>query len=352
MTNTPRGLGRGLGELFQRTESVAPRTPVPNEAHARSSDAAVESPLNPAPDNAAAGQPSQHPVPAGSFFAEIPIDQIQPNPKQPRMVFDEDALAELVQSITEVGLLQPVVVRPLHSSDRHGDPAAQQGADGGFADSARFELVMGERRWRASQQAGSSVIPAIVRETEDHDLLRDALLENLHRTQLNPLEEAAAYQQMLEDFGCTQDELSQRIKRSRPQISNTIRLLRLPPTVQRRVAAGVLSAGHARAVLALDDQLAQEQLAQRIVAEGLSVRATEELVAVGDTGVVRSRRNRPVQEPSDLARDLAERLSGELDTRVRVDSGRSKGKIVIEFATEEDLGRISRLLSPSSRPVD
>ena len=355
MTNTPRGLGRGLGELFQRTEAVAPRTQVPRAASEGSSAPPAESAASPDPQSGAVPQTSSHPVPAGSFFAEIPIDQIQPNPKQPRMVFDEDALAELVQSITEVGLLQPVVVRPLHPSDRTADSRAPQNdadRNGGFPDSARFELVMGERRWRASQQAGSSVIPAIVRETEDHDLLRDALLENLHRTQLNPLEEAAAYQQMLEDFGCTQDELSQRIKRSRPQISNTIRLLKLPPTVQRRVAAGVLSAGHARAVLALDDQLAQEQLAQRVVAEGLSVRATEELVALGDTGAVRGRRARSVQEPSDQARDLAEHLSGELDTRVRVDSGRSKGRIVIEFASEEDLGRISGLLRSARRPID
>lgn len=354
MTNTTRGLGRGLGELFQRTEAVTPRTPVPKEAAEGPSDPPSESSIDLDRDANAVTQSGAHPVPAGSYFAEIPIDHIQPNPKQPRVVFDEDALAELVQSITEVGLLQPVVVRPLHSTGLADESEASPNtAEGGPADSARFELVMGERRWRASQQAGSSVIPAIVRETEDHDLLRDALLENLHRTQLNPLEEAAAYQQMLEDFGCTQDELSQRIKRSRPQISNTIRLLRLPPTVQRRVAAGVLSAGHARAVLALDDRLAQEQLAQRVVAEGLSVRATEELVALGDTGVVRNRRSRVVQEPSDQARDLAARLSGELDTRVRVDSGRSKGRIIIEFASEEDLGRISGLLgSPGVLSID
>ena len=194
-----------------------------------------------------------------------------PNPRQPRTVFDGEALDELVDSIREVGLLQPVVVRPL------GDDT--------------YELVMGERRWRASQLAGTATIPAIVRPTEDHDLLRDALLENLHRAQLNPLEEAAAYQQLLEDFGCTQDELAGTIKRSRPQISNTIRLLRLPPTVQRRVAAGVLSAGHARALLALPDPLGQERLAQRVVAEGLSVRATEELVTLGERDQPRRRRS-------------------------------------------------------------
>lgn len=336
MTNTSRGLGRGLGELFQRTEPIISRRPEPapfeSPTHQQGSDSdpvTRETPVK-----------LVHPVPEGSYFAEIPVGLIRTNPRQPRTVFDEDALAELVESITEVGLLQPIVVRPLHGdADREGD--------GSPTSSARFELVMGERRWRASQQAGLTAIPAIVRETEDHDLLRDALLENLHRTQLNPLEEAAAYQQMLEDFGCTQDQLSQRIKRSRPQISNTIRLLRLPPTVQRRVAAGVLSAGHARAILGVNDHLAQERLAQRIVAEGLSVRATEELVALGDTDIPGTRRSRTIREPSDQARELSERLSERLDTRVRIDSGRSKGKIVIEFASEEDLGRISALLGSS-----
>jgi ParB family chromosome partitioning protein len=235
-------------------------------------------------------------------------------------VFDEDALQELVESIREVGLLQPVVVRPLGEG--------------------KFELVMGERRWRASQQAGTDTIPAIVRETRDHDLLRDALLENLHRAQLNPLEEAAAYQQMLEDFGCTQDELAQRIKRSRPQISNTIRLLRLPPTVQRRVAAGVLSAGHARALLVIADPAAQERLAQRIVAEGLSVRAVEEIVTLGDTGSEPTRRPRTPKMVPERALELADQLSDRFETRVRVDMGKSRGRITIDFATAEDLERI------------
>src|SRR4030095_1204310 len=199
-------------------------------------------------------------------------DSISPNPRQPRSVFDEEAMNELRESIREVGMLQPVVVRPL----------------GGL----RFELVMGERRWRAAQLAGVDTIPAIVRETADHELLRDALLENLHRADLNPLEEAAAYQQMLEDFGCTQEELAGRIKRSRPQISNTIRLLRLPPTVQRRVAAGVISDGHARALLAIEDPASQERLADRVVAEGLSVRAVEELVTLGE----------PAERPAPRAR--------------------------------------------------
>ena len=299
-----RGLGRGLGELFQRTD-VVPQPDAP--------EAGAVTPLVP--------------VPEGSSYADLPLAAIVPNPRQPRTAFDEEALGELVDSIREVGLLQPVVVRPL------GDD--------------RYELVMGERRWRASQLAGAATIPAIIRATEDHDLRRDALLENLHRAQLNPLEEAAAYAQLLEDFGCTQDELATRIKRSRPQISNTIRLLRLPPTVQRRVAAGVLSAGHARALLALPDALGQERLAQRIVAEGLSVRATEELVTLGE-------RDRPgpvarvSREPSERARLLAEALTDRLDTRVRVETGRNRGRIVIEFASDDDLGRIAQLLADHS----
>jgi ParB family transcriptional regulator, chromosome partitioning protein len=302
VTTERRGLGRGLGELFQRTD-LPPAEPAAQEQ-------ASVAPLVP--------------VPAGSSYADLPLEAIVPNPRQPRSVFDGDALDELVDSIREVGLLQPVVVRPL------GDDT--------------YELVMGERRWRASQLAGTGTIPAIVRPTEDHDLLRDALLENLHRAQLNPLEEAAAYQQLLEDFGCTQEELATRIKRSRPQISNTIRLLRLPPTVQRRVAAGVLSAGHARALLALPDPLGQERLAQRVVAEGLSVRATEELVTLGEREQPATPTKRGPREPSERARVLAETLTDRLDTRVRVDAGRTRGKIVIEFASEEDLTRIATLL--------
>jgi ParB family chromosome partitioning protein len=300
-----RGLGRGLGELFQRTDISTEPQP---EQH-------------PAPTAV-----SLVPVPEGSSYAELPLEAIVPNPRQPRSVFDGDALDELVDSIREVGLLQPVVVRPI-------------GGD-------RYELVMGERRWRASQLAGTSTIPAIIRPTEDHDLLRDALLENLHRAQLNPLEEAAAYQQLLEDFGCTQDELATRIKRSRPQISNTIRLLRLPPTVQRRVAAGVLSAGHARALLAMADPLGPERLAQRVVAEGLSVRATEELVTLGERDEpVHAPVKRGTREPSERARALVETLTDRLDTRVRVDAGRSRGRIVIEFASQDDLARIADLLT-------
>ena len=312
-TTERRGLGRGLGELFQRTELPDTASPA--------SGAAAE--VAPAP----LAQPG-HQAPEGSYFAELAVAAIKPNPRQPRTVFDEDAMEELVGSIREVGLLQPVVVRPLGPGE--------------------FELVMGERRWRATQAAGLASIPAIVRRTEDHDLLRDALLENLHRAQLNPLEEAAAYQQMLEDFGCTQDELASRIKRSRPQISNTIRLLRLPPTVQRRVAAGVLSAGHARALLAVLEPAGQERLAQRVVAEGLSVRATEELVALGETGSEQPARRREARPTPEVATEIASRLSDHLDTRTRVDMGRSKGRITIEFASVEDLRRIASTITKST----
>jgi ParB family chromosome partitioning protein len=263
----------------------------------------------------------------GATYAELPVEQITPNPRQPREVFDEEAMSELVASISEVGLLQPIVVR--HTGER------------------AYELIMGERRWRAARQAGLVAIPAIVRHTSDEDLLRDALLENLHRSQLNPLEEAAAYSQLLEDFGCTHDELSVRIGRSRPQITNTVRLLKLSPAVQRRVAAGVLSAGHARALLGVDEPAAQDRLAHRIVAEGLSVRAVEEIVSVGGTGDERRRprkRNGTVVAPR-LA-DVAARLSERYDTRVRVDLGRSKGRITIDYGSLEDLERIVALMDP------
>lgn len=265
------------------------------------------------------------PVP-GAAFAELPVTSIRPNPRQPRSVFDEDALDELVGSIREIGVLQPVVVRPVD--------------DG-------YELIMGERRWRATQAAGLDMIPAIVRQTEDGDLLRDALLENLHRSQLNPLEEAAAYQQLLDDFGCTHDELATRIHRSRPQISNTLRLLRLPPLVQRRVAAGVLSAGHARALLGLSDGAAIERLAQRIVAEGLSVRAVEEIVALGGEGGGRRQQRRPrAGVRNEALDDLATRLSDRFETRVKVDLGKQRGKLTVEFASVQDLNRILASLAP------
>ena len=279
------------------------------------------------------------PVP-GAEFAEIALDDIRPNPRQPRGIFDDDELAQLAHSIREIGVLQPVVVRRVPDGTRAGE--------------ARYELIMGERRWRASREAGKDTVPAIIKATEDDDLLRDALLENLHRSQLNALEEAAAYQQLLDDFGCTQEELARRIGRSRPQISNTLRLLKLPPLVARRVAAGVLSAGHARALLALPDAAAMERLAQRIVAEGLSVRSVEELVMLDEGGARPARRApRPGTRRPQLD-DLAADLSDRLETRVRIALGQRKGRLTVEFASVEDLNRIldAMHLRTDGQPVD
>lgn len=268
----------------------------------------------------------------GVRFAEIPVGDIHPNRKQPRSVFDEDDMAELIHSVREIGVLQPIVVRT--STEKGGEP---------------FELVMGERRWRAVQAAGLETIPAIVRDTTDDDLLRDALLENLHRSQLNPLEEAAAYQQLLEDFGTTHEQLADRIGRSRPQVSNTLRLLKLPPLVQRRVAASVLSAGHARALLALPDAAAMERLAQKIVAEGMSVRATEEAVTLYQSPAAPTKNNVPRPGARHERLDyLASSLSDRLDTNVKISLGARKGRVSIEFASVEDLNRIMEVLSPGS----
>jgi ParB family transcriptional regulator, chromosome partitioning protein len=335
MKNRPRGgLGRGLGALI-------PTAPAPASAEGSASAPTAPSPAAepaahlitappvpptsvdapPAAPASASASDDLAPVP-GARFIELPVTAIEPNAKQPRHVFDEEALDELKTSIQEVGFLQPIVVREL------GD--------------GRYELVMGERRWRAATAIGRESIPAIVRETRDDAMLRDALLENIHRANLNPLEEAAAYQQLLEEFGATHEELAKRIGRSRPQISNTIRLMNLPAPVQRRVAAGVLSAGHARALLGLDDGEAQEKLALRIVAEGLSVRATEELVslALADGPAKKAAPSRRAKVHAPALNDLADRLSDRFDTRVKVDIGRNKGKITIEFATVDDLERI------------
>ena len=312
--NQRRGLGRGLGALIPSSSSDAP-APVLT----RSADAPTDAP---APGH----RGDDLETVTGVRYAELLLDDVRPNPRQPRTVFDEDALAELVHSIREIGLLQPIVVRPVPDA---------------ATDGPHFELVAGERRWRAGREAGLDRIPAIVRETADDALLRDALLENLHRAQLNALEEAAAYQQMLDDFGCTQEELATRIGRSRPQVSNTLRLLRLPTPVQRRVAAGVISAGHARALLALDDTDAMDRLATRIVAEGLSVRAVVEIVSVGEAdGRERARVARPRRPTAPGLTEIADRLSDRLETRVRIESGKSKGKVTIEFATLDDLRRI------------
>jgi ParB family chromosome partitioning protein len=316
-TKTPRrGLGRGLGSLIP-TAPAAEQERDEAGGHLRPDDANTHTQGEPAPE-----------MVAGAYFAELPPSQIRPNHAQPRQVFDEESMAELVHSITEIGLLQPIVVRKVGDDE--------------------FELVMGERRWRAAQQAGLETIPAIVRETGDDAMLRDALLENLHRSQLNPLEEAAAYAQLLEDFDCTHDELASRIGRSRPQISNTLRLLRLTPAVQRRLAAGVLSAGHARSLLAIDDAELQDRLAQRVVAEGISVRGLEELVAVGETGSPTARQVRRKPVAPGLT-ELADRLSDRLETRVKVDLGQRKGRITVEFASMEDLQRIVDVMDPRNR---
>jgi ParB family chromosome partitioning protein len=267
---------------------------------------------------------------AGAYFADLPVGAITPNPRQPRQVFEEDAMAELVHSVKEIGLLQPIVVR------RTGDSS--------------YELIMGERRWRATQQAGLETIPAIVRQTDDEAMLRDALLENLHRAQLNPLEEAAAYRQLLDDFGCTHDELATRIGRSRPQISNTLRLLNLSPAVQRRVAAGVISAGHARTLLGVEEPAAQDRLAGRVVSEGISVRGLEELIAVGELGADDETPTvRPPRPTAPGLKEIDDRLSDRLETRVKVSLGRNKGKIAIEFASLTDLERIVSIIDPRNR---
>ncbi len=338
-----RALGRGLGALIPSTPQGERPVDVffGAAAPSGSSDAqATDARHSGAP--ARPGESANHvgsdsdlqPVP-GATFAELPVAAIRPNPRQPRTVFDEDDMAELVHSVSEIGILQPIVVR------RVADGGGVDQRNLGDADGAgvSFELVMGERRWRAAQAAGLPTVPAIIRSTHDDDLLRDALLENLHRSQLNPLEEAAAYRQLLDDFGCTQEELATRIGRSRPQVSNTLRLLKLPPLVQRRLAAGVLSAGHARAMLGLTDVAAMERLAQRIVAEGLSVRSVEEIVAVGAVPMAKPKPPRAGARRPQLD-DVAATLSDHFDTRVSIALGQRKGKVVVEFASVDDLDRI------------
>ncbi|MFF4752359.1 ParB/RepB/Spo0J family partition protein [Streptomyces sp. NPDC002514] len=350
MSERRRGLGRGLGALIPAapTEknpasaaiggatSPSPAAPVltADRGVAAAKVATLPPVVQETEEPSVFGVAEAPAPPMGAHFAEIPLDSITPNPRQPREVFDEDALQELVTSIKEVGLLQPVVVRQLGPG--------------------RYELIMGERRWRACREAGLEAIPAIVRATDDEKLLLDALLENLHRAQLNPLEEAAAYDQLLKDFNCTHDQLADRIGRSRPQVSNTLRLLKLSPSVQRRVAAGVLSAGHARALLSVEDSEEQDRLAHRIVAEGLSVRAVEEIVTLMGSrpqATQRSKGPRAGTRVSPALNDLATRLSDRFETRVKVDLGQKKGKITVEFASMEDLERILGTLAPGEGPV-
>ena len=334
MSKSRGGLGRGLAALIPS----GPETSTIRDTFFESSvpSAARETALSlvggPS-DRGQAGRASENAGtatdlgPNGPQLREIPLTEIRPNAQNPRDVFDEEALDELAHSLREFGVLQPIVVRAV-------------GREG-------YELVMGERRWRAAQRAGLTTIPAIVRRTEDADMLRDALLENIHRANLNPLEEAAAYQQLLE-FDVTQEELASRLGRSRPVISNTIRLLRLPVAVQRRVAAGVLSAGHARALLGLSSADDQEQLAARIVAEGLSVRGTEEAVTLLNGRSQPRRRPTPKPRSVEGLDELAGSLSDRFDTRVRLEMGRSKGRIIVEFATPDDLHRIMGVMAPEA----
>jgi len=307
MANEPTGrsggLGRGLGSLLANTSTDMPAQNSEGSAIQASTDSTS--------------------AVTGARYAELPVDAIRPNPRQPREVFDQDALDELVHSIKEIGLLQPVVVRAL--------------------DIGKYELVAGERRLRSSKLAGLTHIPAIIRETADADMLRDALLENLHRAQLNPLEEAAAYQQLLDDFGCTQEELAARIGRSRPQVTNTLRFLKLPATVQKRVAAGVLTAGHAKALAGVANAEMCEALAAKVVAQGLSVRALEELIALAATGKNRlaTIKNKRKSTSGDYP-EVADQLAQTLDTRVTIRKplNSQAGTIVVEFADQEDLRRI------------
>ncbi|HEY2556272.1 MAG TPA: ParB/RepB/Spo0J family partition protein [Diaminobutyricibacter sp.] len=299
------GLGRGIGALIPTSDSAARPVDIffPNQGSMGSTaTATVELVAVP-----------------GARLANLSPADIVPNAAQPRTEFDREALDELVASIREVGVLQPIVVRPI------------------VGQSDKYELIMGERRLRATKELGLDTIPAVVKETADEDMLRDALLENLHRSNLNPLEEASAYQQLLADFGITQEELAGRIGRSRPQITNTLRLLKLPAAVQTRVAAGVLTAGHARAILSTGDPDAMQRLADKIVNEDLSVRAAE-AAASATPKPVRPKAN-PGRRQGHLD-EIAERLGDRLNTRVKVSLGARKGQIVVDFATIQDLNRI------------
>jgi ParB family chromosome partitioning protein len=342
------GLGRGLAALIPTGPASDPEqaSSVPERAADQPPTAATPAPavaLVPPPGASPPASPGASPVAdvrapsrigpdddavagvPGARLLELAVDEIAPNPKQPRTVFDDEALEELTHSVKEFGLLQPIVVR--------------EGPDSGY------ELIMGERRLRAARAAGLDTVPAIVRDTTDDALLRDALLENIHRVQLNPLEEAAAYQQLLEEFGATHEELAARIGRSRSQVTNTIRLMKLPVKVQTRVAAGVLSAGHARALLGLADAEAQDALATRIVAEGMSVRATEEAVAMAAAErPTAKRRARNISAPG--VEELGSRLSDRFETKVKIQIGRAKGRIVVEFGSVDDLQRIVGVMAP------
>ncbi|MFD7642877.1 ParB/RepB/Spo0J family partition protein [Kitasatospora sp. NPDC059795] len=345
MSGTRRGLGRGLGALIPAAQpaaggTAAPADPpapvVPTDRGTVAAKAAAESLRELAGDKRRSVLEAALSPVEGARFAELPLDSISPNPRQPREVFDETKLAELVSSIKEVGLLQPVVVR-------------QTGPE-------RYELIMGERRWRASREAGLDVIPAIVRATEDDKLLLDALLENLHRAELNALEEGAAYDQLLRDFACTHDQLAARVGKSRSHVSNTLRLMKLPVSVQLKVAAGTVSAGCAKAILMVPDAAGQELLAERVVAELLTVRATEEIAGLMAGGTPKPKKAAPRagRMDSPAFTELSDRLSDRFETRVKVEAAQrdgriGKGKVVLEFASAEDLNRILDSLAPGEQ---
>lgn len=345
MADKKGGLGRGIGALIP-TSPVPSERPIdvffggddakPANSGATEAAAAVSTATtaglgaNQAATSVASAEGDLVPVP-GARFGHIDISAIVPNRVNPRTVFDPEALAELVHSIREFGVLQPIVVRSLADSGQQDDG------------SAGYELIMGERRFRAAKEAGLTKIPAVIRETADEDMLRDALLENIHRANLNPLEEASAYQQLLQDFGITQDQLAERIGRSRPQITNTIRLLKLPVEVQKKVAAGVLSAGHARALLALSGPDRMIALANRVISEGLSVRSLEEAVALDNPSTSSGAAGKGKIRPGgrmDALKEIAERLGDQLDTKVKIALGSKKGQLTIDFATMADLQRI------------
>ena len=331
MADKKGGLGRGIGALIPTT-APSDRPIDVFFAGANAQQLAAGTPdgvQSGAAAGSVAGAEGLVPVP-GATFAHIALAQIVPNRVNPRTVFDDEALSELIHSVKEFGVLQPIVVRP--SGEKDGKPA--------------FELIMGERRFRAAKEAGLVNIPAVVRDTADEDMLRDALLENIHRANLNPLEEASAYQQLLQDFGITQDQLAEKIGRSRPQITNTIRLLKLPVEVQKRVAGGVLSAGHARALLSLPSEDRMVHFANRVISEGLSVRSLEEAVAL-DNPKPTSPAGGGVIRPGgrmDALKEISEKLGDQLDTKVKIALGAKKGQLTIDFATVADLQRILKLI--------
>jgi ParB family transcriptional regulator, chromosome partitioning protein len=337
MNDRRRGLGRGLGSLIP----TAPEGAAPAAAPAGTATVTTVPPrrlplgevYRPEAEEFHVEQPPAPQEPklvAGAYFAELPLSSIVPNPRQPRDTFDEEELQELGTSIKEVGLLQPIVVR-------------KTGEDS-------YELIMGERRFRASKAIGLTEIPAIVRQTEDERMLLDALLENLQRVQLNPLEEAAAFDQLLKDFECTHEELGARVGRSRSYITNALRLMKMSPGVQLKIAAGTVSAGHAKALAGIEDFAVQEQLAQRIVGELLSVRAVEEIVQMHDPAKSKKpRKPRPGSRISPALTDLADRLADRFETRVSVNVGGGRGKVVVEFGSLEDLDRILELMAPGER---